>query len=102
VTAFATRSVLGRFAKTPSPPLRHTLKIYEVKNPKVKNRKVQNQKGMSIMSDNPTSGSAAEPNAGATSQPQKAPTRHGLTILQWLAVAAVAGIVLTVVLNLLR
>jgi hypothetical protein len=57
---------------------------------------------MSIMSDNPTNVSAAEPNAGATSQSQKAPTRHGLTILQWLAVAAVAGIVLTVVLNLLR
>jgi hypothetical protein len=97
VTAFATRSVLGRFAKTSSPILRRTLK-----KRKVKNRKVQNQKGMSIMSDNPTSGSAAEPNTGATSQPQKAPTRHGLTILQWLAVAAVAGIVLTVVLNLLR
>ena len=30
------------------------------------------------------------------------PSKHELTILQWLAVAAVAGIVLTVILNYIR
>lgn len=30
------------------------------------------------------------------------PSKHELTILQWLAVAAVAGIVLTVILNYVR
>ena len=63
-------------------------------------------KGISIMSDNPTSGANAGVNAGASAgtatDSRKEPTKHGLTILQWLAVAAAAGIVLTVILNYLR